>query len=251
MKRSPMMKTALAVAMVLVAVTANAQDAAPVPAVDPAATKALEGMSTYLRSLKTYSVEAASATDEVLEDGQVSTNTAKTVIVVQMPSKLFAETSSDRQSRSYVYDGKTFTLYARRVGYYATVPAPATLRALADALSDKYGIELPLTDLFLWGAPGWGTGEITAAVDLGPAEVAGTTCQHYAFRQPGVDWQIWIQKGDFPLPRRLAIATTDDDAKPRHMVTYTWNLAPSVNDEAFTFTAPKGANRIVLATVSQ
>jgi hypothetical protein len=251
MKRSPMMKTALAVAMTLAAVTASAQQAAPVPAVDPAATKALEGMSTYLRSLKTFSVEAATATDDVLENGQVSTNTAKTVIVVQMPSKLFAETSSDRQSRSYVYDGKTFTLYARRAGYYATVPAPATLRELADALSDKYGIELPLTDLFLWGAPGWGTGEITAAVDLGPAEVAGTTCQHYAFRQPGADWQIWIQKGDFPLPRRLVITTTDDEAKPRHMVNYTWNLAPSVNDAAFTFTAPKGANKIVLATVSQ
>ena len=102
MKRSPVMKTALAVAMTLAAVTAQAQQAAPVPAVDPAATKALEAMSTYLRSLKTFSVEAATATDDVLEDGQVSTNTAKTVIVVQMPSRLFAETSSDRQSRSYV-----------------------------------------------------------------------------------------------------------------------------------------------------
>jgi len=249
MKRSSTLQTALAIGLTLVAVTANGQPSAP--AVDPAATKAIEGMSTYLRSLKTFSVEAATATDDVLDDGQVSTNTAKTVFVVQMPSKLFAETSSDRQSRSYVYDGKTFTLYARRAGYYATVPAPATLRELADVLSDKYGIELPLTDLFLWGAPGWGTGEITAAVDLGPAEVAGTTCQHYAFRQPGVDWQIWIQKGDFPLPRRLVITTTDDEARPRHMVAYTWNLAPSVNDAAFTFTAPKGANKIVLATVSQ
>ena len=249
MKRSSTLQTALAIGLTLVAVTANGQPSAP--AVDPAATKAIEGMSTYLRSLKTFSVEAATATDDVLENGQISTSTAKTVFVVQMPSKLFAETSSDRQSRAYVYDGKTFTLYARRAGYYATVPAPATLRELADALSEKYGIELPLTDLFLWGAPGWGVGEITSAVDLGPAEVSGTTCQHYAFRQPGVDWQIWIQKGDFPLPRRLVITTTDDDAKPRHMVNYTWNLAPSVNDAAFTFTAPKGANKIVLATVSQ
>ena len=251
MKRSTRMQTALAIALALVAATAHAQQAAPVPAVDPAAIKALAGMSTYLRSLKTFSVEAATATDSVLDDGQLSTNTAKTVIVVQMPGKLFAETSSDSSSRAYMYDGKTFTLYARRAGYYATVPAPATLRELADALSDKYDIELPLTDLFLWGAPGWGTGEMTAAVDLGPSEVGGTTCQHYAFRQPGVDWQIWIQKGDFPLPRRLVITTTDDEAKPRHMVTYSWNLAPSVNDAAFTFTAPKGTNKIVLATATK
>ena len=150
MKRSSMMKAALAVALTLMGVTAQAQQAAP-PAVDPAAVKALEGMSAYLRSLKTFSVEAATATDDVLADGQLATSTAKTVIVAQMPGKLFAETSSDRQSRSYIYDGKTFTLYARRAGYYATVPAPATLRELADVLSDKYDIEIPLADLFLWG----------------------------------------------------------------------------------------------------
>jgi hypothetical protein len=118
-------------------------------------------------------------------------------------------------------------------------------------LSEKYDIELPLTDLFLWGAPGWGTGDIQAAVDLGPTAVDGTTCQQYAFRQEGVDWQIWIQKGEFPLPRRLVIVTTDDDARPRHTAMYTWNLAPSVNDDAFTFSPPKGANKIVLATAGQ
>jgi len=251
MKRRPCTQAALAVALALVASAANAQQPAPVPAVDPAAIAALQGMSTYLRTLKTFHVEAATATDEVLADGQTDQSTGKTVIVVQMPSKLFAETSSDRQSRTYVYDGKTFTLYARRAGYYATVPAPATLRELADVLSEKYDIEVPLADLFLWGAPGWGTGDITAAVDLGPAEVGGTTCQHYAFRQEGVDWQIWIQKGDFPLPRKLVITSTDDEARPRHTAVYTWNLAPSVNDAAFTFTPPKGANKIVLATVGQ
>jgi len=251
MKRSPCTQAALAIALALMATSASAQQPAPVPAVDPAAIKALDGMSAYLRTLKTYYVEAATATDDVLADGQTDQSTGKTVIVVQMPNKLFAETSSDRQSRSYVYDGKTFTLYARRAGYYATVPAPATLRELADVLSEKYDIEVPLADLFLWGAPGWGTGDITAAVDLGPAEVGGTTCQHYAFRQEGVDWQIWIQKGDFPLPRKLVITSTDDEARPRHIAVYTWNLAPSVNDAAFTFTPPKGANKIVLATVGQ
>jgi hypothetical protein len=168
-----------------------------------------------------------------------------------MPNRLFAETTSDRMSRTYVYDGKTFTLSARRAGYYATVPAPPTVRELADVLSDKYDLEIPLADLFLWGAPGWSHGELTSAIDLGPAVIDGTTCQHYAFRQAGLDWQVWIQKGDFPLPRKLVITTTDDEARPRHAAVYRWNLAPSVNDAAFAFTPPKGANRIILATVAQ
>jgi hypothetical protein len=221
--------------------------ATPVPAVDPAAVKALQDMSSYLRTLKAYQVEAHTATDDVLANGMTDQRTAKTVFVVQMPAKLFAETSSDRQSRSYIYDGTTFTLYARRAGYYATVPAPATVRELADVLSDKYDIELPLTDLFLWGAPGWGTGDIKAAVDLGPSEVAGTTCQQYAFRQEGVDWQIWIQKGDFPLPRKLVITTRTDEARPQHTAVFTWDLAPSFSAGAFAFDPPEGAGRVLLA----
>jgi hypothetical protein len=117
---------AIAIALALMAGSAHAQSTTDVPAVDPAAIKALEGMSTYLRTLKTFEVEALTATDDVLDNGLTDQRTAKTVFVVQMPGKLFAETSSDRQSRSYIYDGKTFTLYARRAGYYATVPAPAT-----------------------------------------------------------------------------------------------------------------------------
>jgi hypothetical protein len=235
--------------MAMAAIPAGAQQTPP--AVDPAAVKALDDMSAYLRTVKTFEVEALTATDDVLDDGQTDQSTGRTIIVAQMPNRLFAETTSDRMSRTYVYDGKTFTLSARRAGYYATVPAPPTVRELADVLSDKYDLEIPLADLFLWGAPGWSHGELTSAIDLGPAVIDGTTCQHYAFRQAGLDWQVWIQKGDFPLPRKLVITTTDDEARPRHAAVYRWNLAPSVNDAAFAFTPPKGANRIILATVAQ
>lgn len=242
---------ALAIALAAIAAPAAAQPAAPPPTVDPASVAALNSMAAYLRTLKTFQVEAATATDEVLEDGQLVKYSGTTNIVAQFPNKLLADVSSDRNERQYVYDGKTFTLLARRVGYYATVPAPATVRELADVLSAKYDIEVPLSDLFLWGAPGWNSASITSAVDLGPGEVGGTTCEHYAFRQEGADWQLWIQRGDFPLPRKLVITTTSDPARPQHTAIYTWNLAPSVNDAAFTFTPPSGARKIVLATVDK
>jgi hypothetical protein len=242
---------ALAIVLAAIAAPAAAQPAAPPPVVEPAAVAALTSMATYLRTLKTFQVEAATATDEVLEDGQLVKYNGTTNIVAQFPNRLLANVSSDRNERQYVYDGKTFTLLARRVGYYATVPAPPTVRELADVLSDKYDIEVPLADVFLWGAPGWNSASITGAMDVGPGEVGGTTCEHYAFRQEGADWQIWIQKGDFPLPRKLVITTTTDPARPQHTAVYTWNLAPSVNDAAFTFTPPAGANKIVLAAITK
>jgi len=84
-------------------------------------------------------------------------------------------------------------------------------------------------------------------MDVGPSAVEGVTCQHYAFRQADIDWQIWIQKGEHPLPRRLVITTKTDEARPQHTAEYTWNLAPSFNDAAFVFDPPEGAGKVVLA----
>jgi hypothetical protein len=83
-------------------------------------------------------------------------------------------------------------------------------------------------------------------MDVGSATIDGTTCQHYAFRQDDIDWQLWVQKGDYPLPRKLVITTKTDDARPQHTAVYRWDLAPSFNDAAFTFDPPKGALRVVL-----
>ena len=139
-----------------------------------------------------------------------------------------------------------------RAASVTTPPSPrrATLRELDDVLADKYGIELPLADLFRFGSPRWNAAGITVAKDIGPSEVGGTSCEHYAFRQADVDYQIWIQKGEFPLPRKVVITTTTDAAKPQYSATYRWNLAPSFNDAAFTFVAPADAKKIVLAAVS-
>jgi hypothetical protein len=73
------------------------------------------------------------------------------------------------------------------------------------------------------------------------------TCEQYAFRQEGLDWQIWIQLGDYPLPLKFVIRTLSDEARPQHSDTLTWNLAPSFNDAAFVFDPPPDAQRILLA----
>jgi len=41
------------------------------------------------------------------------------------------------------------------------------------------------------------------------------------------------------------LTTTTDEARPQFTANYTWNLAPSFNDEAFTFDPPADAKRIV------
>jgi hypothetical protein len=203
-------------------------------------------MSAYLRTLKAFQVQAQISREEVLDDGEKVTVAGTATTLVAAPDRLRAEIHSDQQHRTYFYDGKSFTLWAGSLNYYATVPAPATLAALADRLENKYDIELPLADLVRWGVHPTPAAAIRSATDAGPAQVEGATCQHYVFRQDGLDWQVWIQLGDYPLPRRLILTTTTDQARPQYTSTMTWNLAPSFNREAFVFEAPAAARQIVI-----
>lgn len=247
----------LAVTLAVLPSPAPAQQAAPAagasaassPAVEPDVIARLNSMGAYLRTLKTFQVQSVTTTEEVLEDGQKLQFVAVTDLLVRAPDRLRAETTSDRKERLLLYDGKTFTLWAPRLNYYASAAAPPTIRELIDRLQEKYDIETPAVDLFLWGGPESRVAEIKAAADIGPSQVEGTTCEQYAFRQPGLDWQIWIQNGDYPLPRKLVITTLTDEARPQHTQVFTWNLAPSFNDAAFAFDPPPDAQKIAFAEV--
>ena len=237
-----------AAVLALIVLAAGAPRAQQNAHLEPDAMTALRNMGGYLRSLKAFQVDAVTTKEDVLADGQKVTFGGVTKLLARWPDRLRISAESDRKERLYVYDGKTFTMFARRVNYYATVPAPPTIGQLADVIHEKFDIQLPLEDLFRWGGP-QSKDEITSAMFIGPSEVGGVTCGHYAFRQPGLDWQVWIQLGDFPLPRKLVLTTLTDEARPQYVATFTWNLAPSFNEAAFTFVPPKGAGKVVLAKV--
>src|SRR5580704_8222411 len=218
-------------------------------AIDPDAMEALNRMGVYLRTLKSFQVWADITTDNVLDDGQTIQFSSKVNLLAARPNRMRVEVTDDDGHRFYFFDGKNFTIFGQVVNYYATVPAPPTLAQLADDLNDKYGIEMPLYDLFEWGTNDANIKKIKAADDIGPSAADDVTCEQYAFRQEGVDWQIWIQLGEFPLPRKLVIRTLTDDAKPQHSETLTWNLAPSYSDNAFTYDPAPDARRITIAEV--
>jgi hypothetical protein len=245
----PIAKT-LALAFVALAVPLGAADA-PSPAVEPAAIQALESMGAYLRGLKAFQVDTVTTDEDVLDDGQKVQYQGSIRALARVPDRLLVEVSNDRHERTWVYDGKSFTLFARRANLYATIDAPPTIGQLAALLVDKYGFSVPLEDLFLWGSPGWEPAGITGAMDVGPSVVEGVTCEQYAFRQADIDWQVWIQRGDYPLPRKLVITTRTDEARPQHTAVYSWNLAPSFNEAAFVFEPPKDAGKVVLADATK
>jgi hypothetical protein len=250
--------TVLSAPLAFPALAKTARHAEPKPqadskaetAIDPDAMEALNKMGTYLRTLKSFQVVSEDTTEDVLDDGQIVTDSKKVNMLASRPNMLRVEMKSDDKNVFLFYDGKNFTVYGKLVNFYATVPAPPTIGELVDKVDEQYGIEMPLVDLFKWGTDDSTTKKITSAMDVGPGTIDDVTCEQYIFRQEGVDWQIWIQLGAFPLPRKLVIRTLTDEARPEHTSVLTWNLAPSFNDAAFTFDPPADALRIAIKDIS-
>jgi hypothetical protein len=223
------------------AAPAQSQPAAKPHAVDPAAVAALTRMGHFLREQKNMQIKGDTITDEVLDSGQKVQSAASIDVKVRRPDRLRVDTEADRKSRRFFYDGKSFAVYSPKAGYYAQVAAPPTIREMIEDVASRYGIEMPLADLFFWGTDKSGVEDIRAAVDLGPSTIAGVKCEQYAFHQSDVDWQIWIQAGDQPLPRKFVVTTLADEARPQYQVVLTWKLNATFDDKEFAFVPPKEA----------
>src|SRR4029453_2164427 len=92
------------------------------PAVEPAALDALDKMGAYLRTLNSFEVRSDATIDEVLESGQKLQFASPLPLRVRRPDRLWLEVASDRKTREFFYDGKTFTLWGPRNKLYASVP---------------------------------------------------------------------------------------------------------------------------------
>jgi len=88
-------------------------------------------------------------------------------------------------------------------------------------------------------------------MNAGQDVIDGDLCDHYAFREGNIDWQIWITAGGKPLPRKLVITNRTDEARPQSVSLISWNLKPTFKDAAFKFAPPKGATAVELRSLEK
>ncbi|MDM0013381.1 DUF2092 domain-containing protein [Variovorax sp. J22P168] len=225
---------------------AVAPPAAPANAVNAASIQALKAMGAYLQSLKRFRVTTELTGEVVLADGQKLQHTATADIDVLRPNKLRARMFSARSERVIFFDGQRVTMFMPQQKYYSTVDFAGNVDSLVTRLESRYGVEIPLSDLFLWGTDAAPLDRIDSAMNAGQDFIGNDLCDHYAFRQGNYDWQIWIKAGSQPLPRKLVIVNRADEARPQSMSLIDWNLKPGFREDAFRFAPPAGTKQVEL-----
>lgn len=219
--------------------------------IEPEAVDILKRMSAFLLSLNTIGIVSDSSLDAVTNDGQRIQMDAVTNYKIRRPNGFVIDYQGAMKPRQFIYDGKTFTVHSPKLGFYAQVPAPATNKEVLDAIYKRYGIALPLEDLFRWGDNEDRIAALKSAYEVGPAIIDGVETNHYAFREETIDWELWTQKGDQPIPRKLVIVDRTDPARPTYIARLSWTLNPTFTDSDFTFVPGADSKRIQLATYKE
>ena len=206
-------------------------------------------MGKYLRTLKAYTIHVDTTNEESFDNGQKLQFSGSAEYQIHVPDQMYLSIKNPVKTRVYTYDSKTLTQYSPLLNYYSTMDFKGTIGQMVLYVKDKYDLDMPLADLFLWGTDEVDINDIKEAIYVGTEQMNGHDSDHFAFRQEGVDWQIWIQTGDQPLPDKLVVTDMDDPTQPTFASSLKWNLSPKFQAKDFVFTPPQNAVKIDIITV--
>jgi hypothetical protein len=228
----------------VVAATSVAAQAQPAR-IDPEAQRLLKTSTDFIAGQSKFSLDTRNSLEVVLYSGQKIEFNHTARQSVQRPNKLRAERTGDLTEQLFVYDGRSLTLSNAGDKSYATVGAPDTLEAMLDFARNSLDIVAPAGDLIFKNAYEILTQDVMSGFVVGKGVIEGVRCDHLAFRTPITDWQIWIEEGAQPLPRKMVITTRDVFNAPQYSVTVTkWDLQPRFNDKTFSFSPSSDAKKI-------
>ena len=213
--------------------------------IDPQANQVLQQMGEYLASLQHFRIHAEAAADEAIDTGQLIAFGHTLDMVVRRPDRLWADVSGDLGHKRILYDGRTARLLDFTYGTVAVTEAPATIEATINDLIDRLGVVVPLAELAFADPYATLIENVETGSYLGIRIVDGIEYHHLAFTQATIDWEVWIENGARPLPRKMLIRYKDEPGSPQFVgILSDWDLADASPDALFSAETPIGLTPI-------
>jgi hypothetical protein len=207
--------------------------------------KQLMDMATKIAEAKQFSVSMLMGYDAVQESGQKIEFSEMRKVLVSRPNHIRVDTQlSNGNIGGMLFDGKTITLFDKDENVYSQTKLPGDLDAALRYAVGYLGVRFPLVRMLVTTFPAE-LQRMTRSVDYVEQNTLGAMpTAHIAGTKDDVDFQVWIAKDS--LPRRIILTYKNDPGQPQFWTEFTdWNLTPEVSDASFTFTPPKGAEKIL------
>ncbi len=223
---------------------AENEDVQPLDIENSQALKVLDKMSKYTESIKGLYLSTEETHDNISETGErYQLNNTRRIFATK-PNMIRTLTNGDGINQQFWYNKNKVTIYSEALKSYSTVDAPDTLPEMVSAMSSKYGLSFPLADIMLSDIYYALSSGVLSAEYVGQHRVANATCDHLAFSQESIDWQLWVEASTTPILRKIQISYKLEPGIPIYTMEVVSWAAISEKSGAYDFVPPKDAVEI-------
>jgi len=205
----------------------------------------LKAMSDYVSSQKIIQLTFDSDIEIITPQLEKIQFTNSGGALLSRPDKLHAHRVGGYSEVELFFDGKTASVFGKSINGYTQFEGLSTVDELIEALRHGHGVALPGADLLLSQSYEVLTDEILEAKHIGRGVIDGRECEHLAFRNFDTDWQLWVEVGDKPIPRKMVITSKTMNSAPQYTLRIKqWKTDVTLSSDAFSFKAPAGAQKL-------
>jgi hypothetical protein len=226
---------------------------APMP-MDSEALGALNRMAGTLAQAQGFSVTIRAGYDIVQDTGQKITFGERRRFTLSRPDRLRVEVEeSDGKRTLVIYDGKAITVFNPGENVYGQIEKVGSVDDAVRYVIQDLGMRLPLALMLVSTLPDELDQRLQSIDYVERDTLTPAPTDHLAGRAADVDFEVWLDTGDTPLPQRFAITYKNEEGAPQYRAEFSdWKLNPDVSPMDLAFNPPDGAQRIpFLVRVSQ
>ena len=209
------------------------------------AVQILKSMSDYIASQKTISLTYDSDVEVITPEVEKIQFASSGTVLLSRPDKVRASRTGGYADIEIVFDGKTVSGLGKNINAYTQFEATGSIDQLLAKLRGMNLLTAPGADLLGSHVFDDLMADVIVAKHIGRGVIDGVECEHLAFRDLDIDWQLWVEIGARPIPRKYVITSKGVGAAPQYTLRIKeWKTDVPISADAFTFTPPQGAKKV-------
>jgi len=212
------------------------------------AAQIVKSMSNYVARQTNLSVVFDSDIEVTTPDKQKIQFSSSGKVLLSRPDKFRATRTGGYVDLEMVFDGTKISLLGKNLNKYVQMQAPGSSEQLVEMLRDRFGLDLPGADLLAPDGYSQLMADVVDAKYIGRGIIDGIECEHVAFRTPDVDWQLWVEVGSRPIPRKYVITSKNVPGSPQYTLRFRdWKSDVKFKAGTFVFKPPARAQQVDIA----
>ena len=220
------------------------------PNIDPQVTEIVQNMSYFLGSKDEYTFKAEVMFDQLVNSSRKIQYSAEEKVYLKKKENMTIEYVSDIGGYKLWFDSGQITVLELPTNLYSTATLPATIDQALIALKDKHNFTPALSDFLFINTFRALTQNVISGSYFGTSKVLGVRCDHLAFVQQDIDWQLWVEVGKRKIPRKLVITYKELPGQPQFIaIMRDWVIDKPITGFAFQADIPKVSQKTEMSEI--